>query len=148
MNTPDIKIPPFVKKYGAILIVAALVWFKDEVVGIFKTGYSETKKQEVKMIVNDPEVIRSIFLNEETQKQIGIIKKQGEDEMIKRDASKVGLRVLLSKAMNVAEDNVAIEIGSDHKWIEWFKVKIDSIIDYKVEKRIRIVREQQNLSRI
>lgn len=136
MNAPSVKIPSWIKKYSLFIVMGVLLWFKEEVISIFKTGYSETKKQEVKAIVNDSEVIRSIFLNEETQAQINLIKKQGQEELIEKDSKEVKFKVLLSRDMNVSEIYVSPGLGWSYKYTKFLKEKLDSIIDYRVDKAI------------
>ena len=133
LDSKNIKV---LTKYAGAIFLSLLLWFKDEVVSTFQSGVSIEKKEEVKSIVNDPEVIRSIFENKETLKQVAIIKKAGEDEIIKRDAAKVGLRVLLSKEMNVFEDNVPKEVGRSVLFYKFLSTKLDSIINYRINEKV------------
>ncbi len=115
-------------------ILLALVGFKDEIVAKFQAGNNVEFTQDVHGAILNDEFIGKMFRHKETLKQVSIIKKQGEDEMIKRESERVGLRVLLSREMNVAEDNVANEIGISVKFVKFLQNKIDSVVDYRIDK--------------
>ncbi len=138
-----------VAKWIIGLALVSLAAFKDDIVSTFNTGKGVEFTKDVKEAVNDPEIIRSIFSNPETLKQVSIIKKAGEDEMIKRDAEKVGLRVLLGKDMDIREEKVSNELAWTYKFSKFLKLKMDSIIDYRVSKKLdHLIKSKVNLRRL
>jgi len=132
---------------GGILLV--LVGFKDNLVATFRNGQDVEFTQDIKDVVLTDNFIEEIFKHKETKRQVRLVKKQGELEMMKRESQRVGLRVLLGRDMDIREEKVSKELAWAYHFCKVFAEKRDSIIDYRVEKKIKqILRGRTNLRQI
>lgn len=141
MITIKVDTVKVISKWLGAVLLALLLWFKDDVVSTFKTGKDVEFTNKVTPIVQDEffntDNIDSLFKHPAVQRNIYQIKEQGKREIIKKDADKVGLRTLFSKEMDIREEKLAREQGKMYRYYLFLIHKMDSIIDYRVDKKIK-----------